>query len=142
MSVLSLFKKPKLPEDGWRPADAAYPSLFDLAGHGAALDGKGGIYAVWHLGVRPQWLRIGAGANLLECLTAAAAAPQMSTYRGNGGVFAAWSLPDAARRPGIVLHLRTRLEPVLQHLALPGENTPDQTSTPILFPLPPGTTER
>jgi hypothetical protein len=81
MSVLSLFKKPKPPGDGWHPASAAYPSLFDLAGHGAALEGKGGVYALWHLGVRPQWLRIGAGANLMDCLKAAAAAPPVAAYR-------------------------------------------------------------
>ena len=142
MSVLSLFKKPKPPADLWYPANAAYPSLFDLAGHTAALDGKAGVYALWHLGVRPQWLRIGAGANLLDCLRILSAVPPVAAHRANGGLFVAWAFPDAARLPGIVLHLRTRLEPALQHLVLPGEAVLDPAVVPVVFPLPPGTTER
>jgi hypothetical protein len=141
MSVLSLFKKPKPPEDKWHPANAAYPSLFDLSGHAAALDAKGGIFALWHLGVRPQWLRVDASANLLDSLKAVADVPEIRAYRRNGGLFVAWSYPEVTRQPGIVLHLRTKLEPALQYLVLPGE-TVAAAPTPFMFPLPPGTTER
>ena len=142
MSVLSLFKKPKPPEAVWHPAGGIYPSLFDLAGHRAALEGKAGVYAVWHLGVRPQWLRAGGTANLLDSLRTAAAAPQIAAYRGNGGVFVAWTFAEAARLPGIVLHLQARLAPALQYLTFPGETLADMAGTPVTFPLPPGTTER
>ncbi|MHB1207682.1 MAG: hypothetical protein ACYCZX_19115 [Rhodospirillaceae bacterium] len=142
MSVLSLIKKPKPPEDAWYPASGVYPSLFDLAGHTPALDGKGGVYALWHLGVRPQWLRIGAGADLLGCLRALPAVPQVAAYRGNGGLFVAWTFPEAARAPGIILHLQARLEPVLQYLAVAGEAVLDPAVAPVAFPSPPGTIER
>ena len=142
MSVLSLFKKPKPSEDAWHPANAAYPSLFDLAGHAAALEGKGGIYALWHSGVRPQWLRIGAGTDLRKGLAALSAVSQVAGYRGNGGLFVAWAFLDAARLQGIVLHLRLRLEPALQYLVIPGETALDPAAIPAVFPLPPGTSER
>lgn len=142
MSVLSLFKKPKPPADAWHPATGVYPSLFDLAGHTAALDGKGGVYALWHLGVRPQWLRIGAAGDLLGCLRVLSAVPQVAAYRGNGGLFVAWTFPEAARLPGIAHHLRARLEPALQYLVIPGEAVLDPAVVPVAFPLPPGTTEQ
>jgi hypothetical protein len=47
----------------------------------------------------------------------------------------AWSYPEVTRQPGIVLHLRTKLEPALQYLVLPGE-TVAAAPTPFMFPLP------
>lgn len=120
MSLLARLTKPKTPHDRWQPADQVYPSLFDIKTHAAALNGKGGVYALWHLGVRPQWLRIGAGPNLLDCLNGAAAGLADTTLRGNGGIYVAWAFVDAARRPGIVQYRRNRLEPVLQHVVLTG----------------------
>jgi hypothetical protein len=142
MSVLSLFKKPKPPENSWYPAAATYPSLFDLSGHASTLEGRAGLYALWHLGVRPQWLKVGAGTNLMDCARAAALAPQIAAFRGNGGLFMAWAFPAATQMPGIVLHLQTRLAPTLQYLSLPGNIVIDAAAAPTVFPLPPGTTER
>ena len=140
MSLLARFAKPKTPDDRWHPVDQGYPSLFDLKAHAPGLNGKGGVYALWHLGVRPQWLRIGAGANLGCCLNSAAAALAASKLRANGGIYAAWALVDAARWPGIVQHLRVRLAPVLQDTVVVGDIVWDAAPAPILFPLPPGTT--
>ena len=142
MSLLARFTKPKTPDDSWHPADGVYPSLFDLGAHAAALDAKGGIYALWHLGVRPQWLWIGAGADLRECLIDAAGALASSPLRGNGGIYAAWAFMAAPRWPGVVHHLRGRLEPIVQDIILPGDALWETVPVPVVFPLPPGTTER
>lgn len=125
----------------WQPAGAAYPSLFEAGAFGPALKGKSGVYTLWHLGVRPQWLRVGAGADLAACLAAAAAALKDSPFRGNGGIFAAWMFMAAGRCPGIVVHLRARLKPALQDFALAGDMVWKGVPAPVAFPLPPGTTE-
>mgnify|MGYP006273607545 CR=1 FL=1 len=128
------------PADTWLPGEGAYPSLFALGDHGAALKGKSGVFAIWHLGVRPQWLRVGACADLSVCLKAAAEALKASPFRGNGGLYVAWVTMPPARCPGIVTYLRARLRPALQE-AVAGEATWAGAPAPTAFALPPGTTE-
>ena len=142
MSLLARFTKAKTPGDLWQPVDQAYPSLFDLKAHAAALAGKGGVYALWHLGVRPQWLHIGAGPSLGACMTGAATALAVSPWRGNGGLYAAWVFMDSTRWPGIVQGLRFRLAPALQDVAFPEDAVWDPATAPVVFLLPPGTTEQ
>ncbi len=140
MSLLDRIKGKPAP-DVWHPGEGAYPSLFDLAPHAAVLKAKSGVFALWHLGVRPQWLRVGAAGDLALCLKAAAEALKESPFRGNGGLHAAWVFMPAVRCPGVVMHLRTRLRPVLQDFPLPGEAAWAGTPAPVQFPLPPGTSE-
>jgi len=127
-------------EEGWLPGEGVYPSLFSLGGHLAGLNGKSGVFTVWHLGVRPQWLRVGAGADLAVCLKALAESLKDSPFRGNGGLFAAWALLAPGRCPGIVTYLCTRLHPVSQDMAVAGETAWSTVPAPVAFPLPPGTT--
>ncbi len=139
MSLLDRIKgKPSA--DAWHPGEGAYPSLFDLGAHAGALKAKSGIFALWHLGVRPQWLHVSAAADLAICLAAAADALKDSPFRGNGGLHVAWVFLPAARCPGVVAHLRARLKPVLQHLTFAGEAAGRDAPAPIVFPAPPGTT--
>lgn len=140
MSLLDRIKG-KPPADAWHPGEGAYPSLFALGDHAAALKNKGGIFVLWHLGVRPQWLRVGAGADLALCLKTAAEDLNDSPFRGNGGLYAAWVFMAPARWPGIVAHLRVRLKPVMQDTPLTGEAAWSDVPVPVVFPLPPGTTE-
>lgn len=139
---MSLFGrlKGKPDPDAWHPGEGAYPSLFELAPHVAALKGKCGIFAVWHLGVRPQWLRVGATADFAHCLAAAADALKDSPFRGNGGIYAAWVFMPPARWPSVVTHLRARLKPALRDIAFPGEAAMSDVPAPGVFPAPPGTT--
>ncbi len=140
MSLLDRIKGKPAP-DAWHPGEGVYPSLFDLGPHAAALKAKSGIFALWHLGVRPQWLRVGAAGDLGACLAAAAEALKESPFRGNGGLYAAWVFMPAARCSGIVMHLRTRLRPILQDTPLAGETAWAGAPASVAFPLPPGTTE-
>lgn len=127
--------------DVWHPGEGAYPSLFDLGPYAAALKGRGGVFAFWHLGVRPQWLRIGAAGDLAVCLKSASEVLKDSPFRGNGGIHAAWVFLAPPRCPGIVVHLRARLRPALPEVALAGETAWSAAPAPVEFPLPPGTTE-
>ncbi len=139
MSLLDRIKG-KPPADAWQPGEGAYPSLFDLGAHATGLKAKGGIFALWHLGVRPQWLRVGAAGDLAACLTAAAEDLKDSPFRANGGLYAAWVFMAPARWPGVVMHLRERLKPALQDMMLTGEAVWSDAPAPVVFPLPPGTT--
>jgi hypothetical protein len=122
----------------WHPADRPYPSLFDLARSGAQLQGKGGVYLVWHLGVRPRWLRAGQAGDLGQSFSTLAAADVFVACRVHGGVFASWCFASAEQRPGIVRFLAERLRPALQDVIVPGEPR-DETAAAISFSFPPGT---
>lgn len=121
----------------WLPSDQPYPPL--LALDFAAAGARDGLYAVWHLGVRPQWLRVGAAADLGAALGALARMPWIVGHGNNGGIFVAWAYPPKADHAGIVRFLAETLKPAYQHenfapdLAFPSE------AVPHIFPLPPGT---
>jgi hypothetical protein len=121
----------------WNPGPP-YPSIFELAAHRSDLERKGGVYLLWHLGVRPRWLRAGHSIDLAGSFAAQAELKAIASCRSNGGVFVAWSAVQRDRRAGVVRYLAQRLEPAFQALAVPSEDALHETA-PIVFPLPPGT---
>lgn len=124
--VLGLFKK-EAPAIGWLPADRAYPRL---ATNIAGVPAQPGIYALWHRGVRPQWLRVGAAKNLASAFVELAEAPEIAALGID--VFVTWAVPPANQHAGIVRFLIDTLQPALQDVAV--------DAAPTAFPLPPGTT--
>ena len=120
----------------WLPADQNYPHLLNL---GAVAPAKDGIYAIWHLGVRPQWLRVGATANLAAALTALARLPWTLVHQSNGGIFVAWAHPPKEQQAGIARFLVETLNPAFQEMNFALDLTFDRDIVPHTFPLPPGT---
>jgi hypothetical protein len=121
----------------WLPADQKYPRLLSLD---PALPGaKEGIYAVWHLGVRPQWLRVGATANLGASLSSLAKMPWIIGHDGNAGIFVAWAYPLKDQQVAIVRFLAETLKPAYQDHNFAPDVTFDPKIVPRPFPLPPGT---
>jgi hypothetical protein len=132
--VSSLIAGPAQP---WTP-DPPYPSIFDLGAQRRELAGKGGVYVLWHLGVRPRWLRAGHSIDLAASLAGLADLAPIMSCRPNGGVFVAWSVVNPDQRAGIVRYLAERLRPALQELAVAGESAAGEIP-PVPYPLPPGT---
>lgn len=124
--ILGPFKKDPV-AIGWLPADRAYPRL---AANMAGVPGQPGIYALWHRGVRPQWLRVGATKSLASVFAEMADAPEITSLGVD--VFVTWAQPPASQHAGIARFLADTLQPVLQDAV--------DATTPIAFPLPPGTT--
>lgn len=124
--VLGLFKKE--PAAGWCPADRPYPQL---TANIVGVPAQPGIYALWHRGVRPQWLRVAAVKNLASALAALATADEIVALRID--VFVAWAQPPANQHAGIVRFLGETLRPARQDAS-------DPAVVSVAFPLPPGTT--
>jgi hypothetical protein len=113
-----------------------YPRLATLDAKGVA--GQAGVYAVWHLGVRPRWLRVGGGADLGLLIPSLQHHPDLRAMEIHGGVFVAWAAVQVAEIPGAVASLAAQVAPVLQGPVLAGEVAPG--ALPVSpFPLPPGT---
>jgi hypothetical protein len=119
----------------WQPAGAPYPALAQL--DVKPLKGQAGIYALWHLGVRPRWLRVGGAADLGAALTRAKDAADLRAAEAHGGVYAAWAPLAVGDIPAVLGTLAAALRPVLQDLVLAGEIAAGKPGPD--FPLPPGT---
>ncbi len=110
----------------WRPLNAQYPALagFDAA----SVAGQSGVIAVWHLGVRPAWLRVAGGADVSALVRAAQADGEIRTAEAHGGVYLAWAPMALPAVAGAVASLTAQLEL--------GKASPPEGAAP--FPLPPG----
>lgn len=124
--VLGLFKK-EAAVVGWLPTDRPYPRL---AANIAGVPAQPGIYALWHRGVRPQWLRVGTARNLASAFVELAESPDIVALGID--VFVTWATPPAPQHAGIVRFLAKTLQPALQDVVA---DVPA-----VAFPLPPGTT--
>ncbi len=111
----------------WRPVDARYPALtgFDVG----ALAGQSGVLALWHLGVRPAWLRVAGGPDLAVLVRVAQADAVIRAAEAHGGVYLAWAPLAAPAVPNAVASLTVQLGL--------GKASPPEGAPP--FPLPPGT---
>ncbi len=118
----------------WKPAGQPYPSLqtFDVK----TLAGQAGVYAAWHLGVRPRWLRVGGAADLGAALTKLRALPEVQAAITHDGVYFAWAT-GVADIPTALASLNAALQPYLHSLDLAGE-IKAAAKVDKAFPLPPG----
>lgn len=125
----------------WQPADKPYPNIAALDPAAEDLFEKSGIYALWHLGVRPQWLRVGVSANLGTTLTALAKESWVIAHGKNRGVYAAWAWAPPEQGMGVVRFLIDKLQPAFQDGAYPDERAVEPAVAPVTCVLPPGTRE-
>ncbi len=133
--ILGMFRKAEPAPAGWLPADRAYPSL---AATIPGVTNQPGIYALWQLGVRPQWLRVGAAGNLASALAQMMDVMELGEQPAST-VFVAWAYPPSGQHSGIVRFLADALQPALQGVALASDASGDLAAAAITYPLPPGT---
>ena len=123
----------------WQPLAGNYPRL--LSFEARALSGRAGLYLLWHLGVRPQWLRAGYSNDLGAAVAQLAADPEVAAFAAHDGPFFAWSFCPPARAPGLINDLINRLHPVLQDRVFPCDAALLPEAPMVSCPLPAGTKE-
>ena len=123
----------------WQPAAGQYPRL--LSFEARALSGRAGLYLLWHLGVRPQWLRAGFSNDLGAAVAQLAGDAELAAFGAHDGPFLAWSFCPPAPAPGLVKDLINRLHPVLQDRAFSCDGTLPPEASMVPCPLPAGTKE-
>jgi len=138
-SLVKQLTEPPAAKSPWRPSDKPYPLLSEVDPAAAGLVGVPGIAAIWHLGVRPQWLRVVAARDLAAAIRSAAQNPAIISYKPNGGVYVAWAPLPLPALHGHVQHLTAILKPLLQTARLTSEVDQPPDTKPLDFPLPPGT---
>ncbi|MBB4284887.1 hypothetical protein [Roseospira goensis] len=75
------------------------------------LTGLGGVFVLFHKGVRPGWVYVGATADLGAAVTRLQDHPEIAALEGRGGLFMTWAFIKPDKRDGVVAYLRDRLKP-------------------------------
>jgi len=98
----------------------------------AGLAGIGGIYAIWHGGLRPEWVSIGKSDDLAAAFRDLAGNEDIRNYNIRGGLFVSWALIRQDYRDGVLRFLNDSMNPLVPGPDAPGE---DVTPIPVIGPL-------
>ncbi len=135
MSLLSLLLDDPAshgpPDPQWRRNERGfYHRLAFLEPAKLGLKHQGGVFAIWHRGVHPEWVHVGAHDDLAFALEQARDSEEINRFEVNGGLYVTWSpiAPDV--RAGVVAYLRQVLHPVAQ-ARLIGEEIPHPDTDPV-----------
>lgn len=99
------------------------------------LVGLGGVYVVWHKGVKPEWVYVGQSDDLSVALTRALDDEDVYDYEPRGGLWCTWATIRPEYRDGAVAYLRRLLNPVIE--PRPGDEL-DPESVELIAIQPPG----
>jgi hypothetical protein len=123
----------------WQPAGRNFPRLAGVQVQ--ELAGRSGLYLLWHLGVRPRWVRAGFTLDLGAAVTFLAKTSDVLAFEPHEGPYFSWSLCLPGEAAGFVNFLAARLNPVLQHQRLACDMILDTSAPAISCALPAGTKE-
>ncbi|WNK00665.1 hypothetical protein L2D14_04400 [Thalassospiraceae bacterium LMO-JJ14] len=79
------------------------------------LQGYGGVFVIWHSGVKPQWVYVGASDDLAQAINAASDDGDIMSYEVNGGLFVSWAPILKLRRNGVMRFLIEAMQPVVEN---------------------------
>ncbi len=140
-SLVEKLRPVEAPVSPWRPLGAPYPLLATFDPIIVGLAKVSGLIAIWHLGVRPQWLKVAASKDISVTLRSATQVAAILSYRPNGGVYVAWAALPAPDLRAHAKYMCEHLNPLLQGTRLEAEIDVPPETKPIAFPFPPGTME-
>lgn len=134
MSLFGRLGRPGPPQDArWaRSPRGKYFRLIHLDPEEVGLSGVGGIYVVWHGGVRPRWVCVGRTDDLAASYHRLGADKEVMSFEVNGGLFTTWSLIRAEHREGVLAYLDDVMQPLVP---TPGRPGADVRRVPV---VPPG----
>jgi len=124
------------PHWGTRP-NGKFFRLTNLDPEEIGLTGRGGIYVLWHGGVRPAWVYLGQADDLAAAMHNIAGNKSVMQYDNRGGLFVTWSFAREDVRDGILLFLKNKLQPEVDNPDVPSEPDPENGLMPIPT-VPPG----
>jgi len=125
-----VFKEPVDP--GWvLNPDGTFHSFLDLDPEAENLSGVGGVYLIWHAGVRPEWVYAGKTNDMASDFHAAGTNSEINVYDANGGLFVAWALIKDEYRSGIVKYIEENFKTIVPNSSCYNDNT---QSVPVIPP--------
>ncbi|MDX9861683.1 MAG: hypothetical protein RBS99_12280 [Rhodospirillales bacterium] len=121
------------PEDPkWsRSASGLFRRFAKVDPEAEGLTDKGGVFVIWHGGLRPQWVYAGYSKDLAAALHDVADDDDIMHFEVNGGLFVSWAFIKEEFRGGVVRYLNEAMDPLVANPAAAGlEDTP----IPVIFP--------
>lgn len=106
-------------------------SFLELDPEEMGLENIGGVYVIWHAGVKPEWVYAGHGANLASEFHNAGNNKDITYYEKNGGLFVAWAPVKDMYRPGVVKFLEESFKTLV---ANPDAYTEKTRPVPVIPP--------
>lgn len=111
-------------DPGWyRNAKGKFPDLFTLDPAEVGLSGKGGVFLIWHGGVKPEWVYVGHAPDMASALLEIGKNKEVTYYENRGGLFVTWSFILADYRDGVVKFLQENLPTIVESANTYPENT-------------------
>lgn len=117
-----------------RTPSGRFHRLLSIALDLKPLHGKGGVYVIWHQGVKPGWVHVAATADLGRALVEARDDPEVLSYEARGGLYVTWSPVLADYRHGVAAYLRKAMNPLLER-DLAGD-APPKRADPVPVKMP------
>lgn len=106
---------PALDPEWARNRHGKFHRLMMLDTEAEQLNGQTGVFVIWHSGVKPQWVYVGASDNLGHAIDRAAEDDDIASYEVNGGLFVTWSPILKERQGGVLKYLEKAMEPVVEN---------------------------
>lgn len=130
----------KMLDPDWRKGPRGrFSRLFDIDLDCFFMEGKGGVYVLWHKGIQSAWVYVGFTDSLSAALGAAKDNPEFRQYDVNGGLYYSWSPILPEMRYGVVTYLRQKLDPLYDSFlkeSLPEADDDGNPIKPIAVLLP------
>tara|TARA_B100000315_G_C14588277_1_gene594331 strand:+ start:1352 stop:1801 length:450 start_codon:yes stop_codon:yes gene_type:complete len=94
----------------------------------------GGVYIVWHGGVKPAWVYVGETPNLARSINELLDNDDVTQFEINGKLYISWSPVLEDYRRGVVLYLTQTLKPEVENPRAPKEESDTTYLIPVLLP--------
>jgi hypothetical protein len=117
-----------------KSAKGSFNRLLHFDPDEANIRGVGGVYIIWHGGVKTAWVYADASPDLARSINEAADNEEITEYEVNGRLFVSWSPVLEDYRRGVVLFLTQSLKTQVVNPLAPTEETDDTYLIPVLLP--------
>lgn len=120
-------------EPNWvHTPDGGFLHLLSLDPEELGLGNLGGVYLIWHGGVKPEWVYTGHTKDLAAALHQAGNNEDINYYDKNGSLFVAWAPVKEPYRPGVAKYIEETFQTLIPN---PGSFTDSTVPVPVLPPV-------
>ncbi len=117
-----------------RSPDGDFWQLHQLKPDTLNIRGVGGVYVLWHGGLKPTWVYAGESTSLGRALTEVADNKEITQYRARGGLYASWAVVSEELRRGILLYLTRAMKPLVTNPRAPTQESEHTRLIPVVIP--------
>jgi hypothetical protein len=114
-----------------RSASGHFRRFINLDPEEEGLAGKGGVFVIWHGGLRPRWVYVGSSADLARAFHDLAEEREVMGFEVNGGLFVSWATIREEFRGGVVKYLCETMDPLVEN---PAAFRGDDDPIPVVLP--------